>query len=535
MGRLLRTLVLATAIAGAMATTASAVTVTPYQAVADDGTILRGHQYLPDGAGPYGTVLEYSPYYNHPVYGSSADMAGDTLVETLLDANFAVVIVNMRGTGDSDGCNAIGGPGDIADVRAVIEQVAAQPWSNGNVGMIGHSYSAWTQDMAAVAAPPALKAIIPTSGVIDLWSLLTRRGAPLAAGLGVFFAPAWTALTLGDDPTALGHLCTDLPSHYYENAQTATSGDRTPWFEARDLRQEIAGTPVPMLRSNGLLPVGEGHILQVEGLWDSLKADRSHMILGQWNHETPASAPELGWYEDVVGWFDHYLRGGPQTVPTGVVEFQDDSGAWNTANRWPPKSRATRVHLSGSSVTWDGAPLTPATAVFQSGDTDPGLGVEGQDPRIAASVCGPHQALYVSPPVSEEALVAGNFTVDVSITSTLPGGNFSVYLWKTAGDGSCPDQEAAVFGRAPLDLRHWAESGRSRDFPVLTPTRVQITSEPLASRIRPGERIVVAIGGGNVELTPDPLHPAITVHSGSIDLPVHRGELRFEGQPKKIL
>ena len=84
------------------------------------------------------------------------------------------------------------------------------------------------------------------------------------------------------------------------------------------------------------------------------------------------------------------------------------------------------------------------------------------------------------------------------------------------------------FGRALMDLRHYRTPGRSEDFPVGEPTRVRFRSHPFAARLREGERIVVAIGGGSSELEPDPRHPAITLSGGSIDLPVTTGgRLRF--------
>jgi hypothetical protein len=172
--------------------------------------------------------------------------------------------------------------------------------------------------------------------------------------------------------------------------------------------------------------------------------------------------------------------------------------------------------------------VRPADASFVSADVDPGINQHAGDPRYAVTACGPHQALYVSPPATEDVLLAGNFEADVTLSSNLPGGNFAVALWKTAGSGACPDPEAEVVGRAHMDLRHWLVEGRSRDFPVGTPTSFTLRSQPFASELRAGERLVVAVGGGAVEMTPDPLHPVLTLHAGTFRLPVVRGALGFE-------
>lgn len=502
----------------------------PYEVVTPDHVTLRGWVHLPPGDGPFATVLEYTPYQD-----GNSELGADSGAKPgglgyLVDAGFAVARVNVRGTGRSDGCLRFGDHVDVADTRLVIEDLATQPWSTGHIGMTGHSYPGWTSDMGAASAPPPLKAVVPTSGVIDLWSLLTRRGAPLAAGTGIAFAPAWTAVTSGPNDGAPKHAqCRNLAPDFVGNAETATTGDRTAWFRDRDLRDALTDTRVPMLRSNGLLEIGEGHILQVEGLWDRLRPDRTRFVLGQWGHQPPTSAFNGGaWRTMVVAWFDHYLRGGPRSVQTGVVDFQDTDGGWHDADRWPPRGETSRVHLSGDRVVPDGSVVAPATQTFQSADLDPGLYPTAGSPEYAVTACGPYQALYVSPPVAEDALLAGNFTVNLTLSSTKPGGNLAVALWKTTGPGTCPDAAATVAGRAHMDLRHWAVSGLSHDFPVGTPTSFSFRSNPFAARWRKGERLVVAVGGGAVELTPDPLHPALTLHAGRVELPVVDGALRFE-------
>ncbi len=58
----------------------------------------------------------------------------------------------------------------------LVEWVAAQPWCDGNVGMIGISYFAMTQLEAAVERPPHLKAIFPLAVTADLYDAATHHG-----------------------------------------------------------------------------------------------------------------------------------------------------------------------------------------------------------------------------------------------------------------------------------------------------------------------------------------------------------------------
>src|SRR4051794_22309188 len=84
---------------------------------AADGTVLRGHVHLPDGPGPFATVLDLSPYWNNVYWSEGPGVKSDAVplsdkVRPLLEAGFAVALVNLRGTGVSDGCLQFGGRTD---------------------------------------------------------------------------------------------------------------------------------------------------------------------------------------------------------------------------------------------------------------------------------------------------------------------------------------------------------------------------------------------------------------------------------------
>jgi putative CocE/NonD family hydrolase len=58
----------------------------------------------------------------------------------------------------------------------LVEWAAQQPWSDGNVGMVGISYFAMTQMEAAVERPPHLKGIMPVAGTFDLYESAEHHG-----------------------------------------------------------------------------------------------------------------------------------------------------------------------------------------------------------------------------------------------------------------------------------------------------------------------------------------------------------------------
>jgi predicted acyl esterase len=138
----------------------------------------NGPDYLP----PYPTLIEYSGY-------GYADPAGpDNGIAVLANLmGFAVVDVNMRGTGCSGGAFDFFEPLQNLDGYDVIETIAHQPWVLGHkVGMMGISYGAISQLFTAQLDPPDLAAISPLS-TIDATATTLVPGGILNTG----FAVAW--------------------------------------------------------------------------------------------------------------------------------------------------------------------------------------------------------------------------------------------------------------------------------------------------------------------------------------------------------
>jgi hypothetical protein len=147
-----------------------------------DGTKLATAVHLPAGPGPYPTLVEYSGYgYANPAGGESSIAA----IANLL--GFAVVDVNMRGTGCSGGAFDYFERLQALDGYDVIETVARQSWvAHHKVGMIGTSYGGISQLFVAATRPPSLAAITPLS-VIDSTATTLYPGGILNTG----FALSW--------------------------------------------------------------------------------------------------------------------------------------------------------------------------------------------------------------------------------------------------------------------------------------------------------------------------------------------------------
>jgi predicted acyl esterase len=117
-----------------------------------DGVMLAANVYLPAGKGPWPVILTRTPYLKDSKMFAS--LFGG---KRYTDAGFAFVVQDVRGKGHSQGFYQAF-VDDIPDGYDSVEAIAAEPWSNGKVGMTGASAMGITSNLAAIAAPPHLKA-----------------------------------------------------------------------------------------------------------------------------------------------------------------------------------------------------------------------------------------------------------------------------------------------------------------------------------------------------------------------------------------
>jgi len=116
-----------------------------------DGVELATDLYMPDTEGRFPVILVRTPYKKE-----MNELQGDYFARR----GYVYAVQDCRGRFSSPGewRPFFDEPNDGYDA---IEWLAAQPWSNGKVGMIGASYLGWVQWWAASQEPPHLTTIIP--------------------------------------------------------------------------------------------------------------------------------------------------------------------------------------------------------------------------------------------------------------------------------------------------------------------------------------------------------------------------------------
>ena len=97
-------------------------------------------------------------------------------LERMLKCGYAVVVVERPGTGASFGRTNMAFKALAMEANEILNWIAAQPWSNGKIGMFGNSWQGQTQLAAASSGNPHLKAIFPASTWLDNYSSVMFPG-----------------------------------------------------------------------------------------------------------------------------------------------------------------------------------------------------------------------------------------------------------------------------------------------------------------------------------------------------------------------
>ncbi|WP_131724900.1 CocE/NonD family hydrolase, partial [Mycobacteroides abscessus] len=124
-----------------------------------DGVALMVDVWRPaEGQTP--TLLMRTPYdRREPVTFGAANETLPSLMQ-LVNAGYAVVLGDVRGTGTSEGTFE---PkvNEIADGEDIVEWITSQGWSDGSVGTYGASYMGMVQWALATTGVPGVRAIAP--------------------------------------------------------------------------------------------------------------------------------------------------------------------------------------------------------------------------------------------------------------------------------------------------------------------------------------------------------------------------------------
>ncbi|MEK6985331.1 MAG: CocE/NonD family hydrolase [Candidatus Thermoplasmatota archaeon] len=503
----------------------AAATVEQYRIQVAEGITLDAWVARPAVAGPVPLVLTVTPYYagGSPVAADGTHSLG-RLGDELVARGYAVGVSSVRGTGLSDGCFTQGGAQEALDTTTVIEFLASQPWSNGNVGLIGVSYDGTTPQDAWVAGSPSLKTVVPISGISDLYKYNFVNGVPInVQGFG--FNTYYWVLTgavpfpLGGVPTdpasvpgaVVGEACTEQAEVQEGGVSSTMDGNKDAYWMERDFLAELASEPDAERASVFYVHGLQDWNVKDHNMEDWLTAIQATGVpfkawLGQWGHAWPQSTGttatcEVGsdgvggscrndWWElTLIAWFDQFLKG----INTGVldapaVQVQDDDGVWRHEAVWPPTDVTWRTfHLDQPGALGD-APGSGTASYFDAYgallETNAGLAFPTDTPT---------QVAFVSQPLEADTQVSGLPRFVGNVTASGDRSSLVLTLAERFADGT-----ERSFNFAALSLNHVEGLNAART--DIAGVRQEITLDffPADDVLHSGSRIVLYAAGNTI-------------------------------------
>ncbi|UTT48098.1 MULTISPECIES: CocE/NonD family hydrolase [Rhodococcus] len=526
-----------------------------------DGARLAARIWLPVDAEqhPVPAVFEYIPYrkrdttrgrdaLNHPY------MAGH---------GYACVRVDMRGSGDSDGVLRDEYLADEHDDACeVIEWLASQPWCDGSVGMMGISWGGFNSLQVAARRPPALKAIVSASATEDLYvdNMHYMGGCLLSDNLSeatVMFA----FNSLPPDPAIVGDRWREMWHERLEGSglwieKWLEHQHRDDYWKRASVNEDYSAVQCPVLAVGGW---ADGYTNAIFRLMEHLDVPRKGLI-GPWGHKYPhlgVPGPAIGFLQEVVRWWDHWLKG----IDTGVMDepmvrawmqdaiepnpsYAERPGRWVAEPSWPSPN------IENRRFTFDRHALHP--------DDDGTLAVDERplplrSPLSVGMFAGKWASYAATPDLPSdqreedggalvfetEALdttteILGRPEVELEVSSDSPVSMLAARLSDVA-----PNGEATRVTYGLLNLTHRDSSEKPEALEPGRRYRIRIELNGMAHVFPAGHRLRLSLSTSYFPLAwPSPTPAEVTVYTGGhLHLPVRPprpedAHLREFGEPE---
>ena len=366
-----------------------------------DGVRLSADVFRPSAPGrQFPALIAISPYTRQLQRTNVVDGQNESGITSFwVPRGYVHVVIDVRGTNESEGDWDHMGPTERNDLFDVIEWVAAQPWCSGDVGMSGESYYGWSQLMAAAEQPPHLRAIFPQCAAVDLYRERYMHGGIFQRGVGCWFNAVRELNGRRDDFAGINHH-QDVMMAITEPFDGAYYRDRLSWTRLDRIQ-------VPTYVNGSWRHVGS-HLRGSFEAWNRIGSTEKRMLIGP----TPRPRKPMGAYHgEALRWYDHHLKG----MDTGVMEgppiqlWIPGLDTWRGEQEWPLTRTEWREYfLTG---------LTAAEGLAAEVGTD-GQATYTYDPTSMAAYRGEPRLVYRSEPFERETESTGPLALTLWASST---------------------------------------------------------------------------------------------------------------------
>jgi putative CocE/NonD family hydrolase len=387
----------------------------------------------------------------------------------LMARGYTFVMVDLRGFGGSTGCLDWVGPGEQADVRAAIEWAAGQPWSTGKVGMYGKSYDAVTGLVGNNLKLGSLKAIVAQEPVWDMYNYLfsNKVARPNVTGTPEAYNSIATMPSMADDSDRYKANAAYEVSHPQCLSDNLTNNNnpdpRSAYWRARNLAAHAAGTSTPLFVTQGFIEPNTKPE-DIEEYLDNHRG-RERGWLGQWEHvrgnDKDANGRLLqgraGWFDEVMRFYDQYLRRTGPSVTDPPYAIEDSLGHWRAQPTWPVTAASYDSRLSSGLYVDDGGGAAAAARADDGRwDMEHAPRIEplsGTEKNAAKRGDAAANSFWTwSTPASQAIRITGTPRIRLNASTS---GNVMVRLWDVAPDGTATmfDENVSLLeGRGPVSF-----------------------------------------------------------------------------------
>lgn len=341
---------------------------------------------------------------------------------------YALLRIDGRGSCKAPGLLHPYSAQEAEDNYDAIEWAAAQPWSNGNVGLWGISFTAASQLPVASLNPPHLKAIIPHSPDLDQYRDIVFQGGLYY----IDYRENWFKNSVaGRHMRCLDQPFTDIvdlfrknpfddPRVYGPYRKDPQTGEQLPLGPVSPDPLKLR-VPMWVHMRQDIWPIhirgGSEVYIQAASKHKKLWIEAGHEYARAFEKETLALH---------VKFFDYWLKG----VKNGIMDEppvrldlrlprgpDNPNGGWRTRfeHEWPlARTRYVKYYLDATNPSGDGtltsAPPTPERTTTYSADVEFGKDHE--------KLCAAQGVSFVSEPLAEDTELAGYMKLGLRVSST---------------------------------------------------------------------------------------------------------------------
>lgn len=503
-----------------------------------DGCRLGARLWKPDSAdtSPVPVILEYIPYRKR----DGTRERDEPMHSYFAQNGYAAVRVDMRGSGESDGHLADEYlQQEQDDALEVMRWLAAQPWCNGRIGMMGKSWGGFNSLQVAMRHPPELKAIITVYSTDNRYAgdIHYMGGCLLNDNLW------WGSIMMmfqsrPPDPAIVGSAWREiwmerLKSLPFFQAQWLEHQTYDAYWKHGSVCEDYESIACPVLAVGGW---ADSYTNTVPSLLEHLSVP-VRGIIGPWGHVYPhdgVPGPAIGFLQEALRWWDKWLK----DEETGVMDDpalrlwledpmppsttrEQSAGHWIGVPNWPDKDMEVQSLFFGkegrlstgtpqSEQNTDVWTVRSPQSHGRTGGEWMGVGCPGEMPADQRLDDG-EALVFETAPLESDVSVVGRPEVRLRLSTDVAEAQIVARLSEVLPDGQVTRVSYQV-----LNLTH--RNGHENP-ECLVPGEVYDVTVPLkvcGHRFAAGNRIRIAIGTAFWPLIwPAPYAATLSVHSGS--------------------